>query len=198
MKSAVDNSAQNVDNPLGELGLLRWVRSLAFRVPKAAVVLVGTKCDLVPERSSQAPLDRIEDAAETIENKIQREVDHWVEKAAAAKNAKRARTLVAASEYMDSSPSGICVEEGMSLVSFSDFTGFPRVDGAEGWSCDVNAPGLLGRIIKDSRGEFRAVSMRLPLSWHRALEFLDKCAEAWRYVDLIMLEETLHLCTRDL
>lgn len=157
--SAVDNVAENAQNPLGELGVLRWVRSLTYRVPKAAVVLVGTKCDLVTDLPPHSTLNQLEAAAATVENEISSCISSWAN---------------------NNSLPQIRVEDGMSLVRFDESTGSPKVDGGKGWSCDVNEPGLLGRILRDSSGAKRAVSMKLPLSWHRALDFLDECARRHR------------------
>ncbi|CAM9736506.1 unnamed protein product, partial [Hapterophycus canaliculatus] len=155
MASAVDNVAEDAQNPLGELGVLRWVRSLTYRVPNAAVVLVGTKCDLVTDLPHLSSLERLEAAAATLQTKITGCLSSW-----AARSSSRQ----------------IHLEEGVRLVHFDKSTGSPLVDTGKGWSCDVNEPGLLGRISRDSSGNKRAVSMRLPSSWEHALDFLDKRA----------------------
>ncbi|CAM9295389.1 unnamed protein product [Ectocarpus fasciculatus] len=155
MASAVENVAENAQNPLGELGVLRWVRSLTYRVPKAAVVLVGTKCDLVTDLPPLSSLNRLEAAAATVQAKISCCISSWAKQ--------------------NSSPQ-IRLEDGMRLVRFDESTGSPQVDSDKGWPCDVNGPGLLGRTLRDSSGNKRAVSMKLPLSWHHALDFLDECA----------------------
>lgn len=139
MASAVDNVAENAQNPLGELGVLRWVRSLTYRVPRAAVVLVGTKCDLVTDFPPLSPLKRLEAAAATVETKISCYISSWAKQ--------------------NSSPQ-IRLEDGMRLVRFDESTGSPQVDNGKGWPCDVK----LGRILHDSSGNKRVVSMRLPLS----------------------------------
>lgn len=160
MATAVDSITENAQNPLGELGVLRWVRALTYRVPKAAVVLVGTKCDLVTDVPPLSPLNRLEAAAATVETKISSCISSW-----AKQNSPQIR-----------------LEKGMRLVRFDESTGSPQKDNGESWPCDVNKPGLLGRILHDSSGNKRAVSMRLPLTWHHALHFLDTCARRRRQV----------------
>ncbi|CAN0006892.1 unnamed protein product, partial [Scytosiphon promiscuus] len=159
MASAVENVVENAQNPLGEVGVLRWVRALIHRVPKAAVVLVGTKCDLVTDLPDLSSLERLEDAAEMLETKISSRITSWADR---------------------KPPPEIRVEKGVRLVQFPQSTGSSGVDHGTGWPCDFNEPGLLGRILRDPSGHKRAVSMRLPSSWRDALEFLDECARRRR------------------
>lgn len=169
---AVYNVEANAQNPLGELGVLRWVRSLTYRVPKAAVVLVGTKCDLVKDVASLSSADRLGAAAATVETSVRSSIKTWSARAAATKSAR--------SRSSNKPLSKIRVEKGMSLVSFAEQVPPPQVDDGKGWSCDVNEPGLLARLLCDSNETKRAVSMRLPLPWQRALECLDECATRLR------------------
>ncbi|CAM9581614.1 unnamed protein product [Scytosiphon promiscuus] len=170
MASAVEHVVEDDQDPLAELGVLRWLRSLAYRVPKAAVVLVGTKCDLVKSTASQSSLSRLEEAATTVEAKIRDRIRSWSQSASSAP-----RRHTAGKPWPE-----MCLEPGMRLVSLGEPSPLPQLDGDAGWSCDVNEPGLLGRILKDPSGVQRAVSMRLPFSWQRALEFLDNHAERCR------------------
>ncbi|CAN0216634.1 unnamed protein product, partial [Scytosiphon promiscuus] len=159
MASAVENVVENAQNPLGEVGVLRWVRALIHRVPKAAVVLVGSKCDLVTDLPDVSSLERLEDAAEMLETKISSRISSWTRQNSSAE---------------------ICIEKGMRLVHFDQSAGSSGVDHGTGWPCDFNKPGLLGRILRDPSGHRRAVSMRLPSSWRDALEFLDECSRRRR------------------
>ncbi|CAM9968342.1 unnamed protein product [Scytosiphon promiscuus] len=182
MERAVENVEKNAQDPLGELGVLQWVRSLAYRVPKAAVVLVGTKCDRVETTLSHSSSVRLEAAAAAIEPKIRNWITSWSTQAAARAHGVAA-SYVTWMRPEDTPPPEICLEPGMSLVSLAKSSCRPQVDGGSGWSCDVNEPGLLGRILRDPGGIKRAVSMRLPRSWQRALDFLDNYAEGCRRVD---------------
>ncbi|CAN0353599.1 unnamed protein product [Pylaiella littoralis] len=168
MANAVNTVEENARNPLGEIGVLRWVRSLTYRVPKAAVILVGTKCDLVKDTLSQCSVDRLEGAAATVESKIRSATNTWAAKAAARK--------AAGSWSLDKSSCEILLEKGMSLVSLAEPASLPQADDDKGWPCDFNQPGLLSRILRDSSETKRAVSMRLPLIWQRALACLEECA----------------------
>ncbi|CAN0053544.1 unnamed protein product [Pylaiella littoralis] len=175
MANAVNVVEENARNPLGELGVLRWVRALTYRVPKAAVILVGTKCDLVEDMPSQCSVDRLKVAAATIESKLRSSTSTWATQAAQA-----AARKAAGSRSLDKSRSEILLEKGMSLVSLAQSAGLPRADDGKGWPCDLNEPGLLPRILRDSSETKRAVSMRLPLIWQRAIACLDECATRLR------------------
>ncbi|CAN0072339.1 unnamed protein product, partial [Pylaiella littoralis] len=175
MASAVNTVEENARNLVGELGVLRWVRALTYRVPKAAVILVGTKCDLVKDTPSQCSVDRLKGAAATVESKIRSSTSTW-----AAQAAQSAARKPAGSRSLDKSRSEILLEKGMSLVSFAQSTGLPRANGGKGWPCDLNEPGLLLRILRDSSETKRAVSMRLPLIWQRAIACLEECATRLR------------------
>ncbi|CAM9777040.1 unnamed protein product, partial [Pylaiella littoralis] len=170
MANAVSTVDENARNPLGELGVLRWVRALTYRVPKAAVIVVGTKCDLVTDTPSQCSVDRLKGAAATVESKIRSSTSTWAAQAAARN---------AVWSLGKSSPE-ILLEKGMSLVSLAQSAGLQRADDGKGWQCDLNEPGLLLRILRDSSGTKRAVSMRLPLIWQRAIACLEECATRLR------------------
>lgn len=172
MAIAVANVEQKLDNLLRELGVLPWVRSLTYRVPKAAVITVGTKCDLVKGTPSQSSSDRLELAAAALQTEICRRSSTWAKHVS-----ERKENGVHSS---NKPPPEICLEKGMSLVSFEGSTGLPPVGDGKGWPCDVNEPGLLGRILRDPSKTKRAVSMLLPLGWQRAMECLEEHATLCR------------------
>lgn len=167
MESVVNNiesrTPKRTENPLEDLGALRWIRALSYRVPGANVILVGTKCDLVddsPEKTAEA---RLTGAAGEVEQEIREWIHKWTTQSS-----------------QNQSPS-ICLEEGASLVSCVLSRG--SKDG--GWPCDVSQRSLLHRIKNDDvRCKRRGVDMLLPLSWQYALDLLDDIARDTRRVFL--------------
>ncbi|CAN0414641.1 unnamed protein product, partial [Scytosiphon promiscuus] len=89
------------------VGVLQWVRALIHRVPKAAVILVGTKCDLVTDLPDLSSLERLEDAAKVLETKISSRISSWTRQNSSAE---------------------ICIEKGMRLVHFDQSAGSSGVD----------------------------------------------------------------------
>lgn len=175
MVKAVHNVEGNAWNPLEGLGVLEWVRHLAYSVPKAPVVLVGTKCDLVKDTPSQSSVDRLGEAAATVEMNIRSAISSRAANAAARKSVG---SLSSSKQFPQ-----IRLEEGMSLVSLVEPVGLPGVDDGNGWPYDLNKPGLLTRIFRDSSNTKRKVSMRMPLPWQRASEFLFEYATNLRQVN---------------
>lgn len=47
---------------LREMGICQWFQHLSWRVPDSDVVLVATKCDLLPDEKARDTADRIEKA----------------------------------------------------------------------------------------------------------------------------------------
>lgn len=154
MTSVVSNIENNTPNPLEDLGALTWVRSLSYRVPGAAVILVGTKCDLVEDLHGEPAGARMTWAAA----KVERHIRSWVLKWTTQRSESH-------------QPLSVTVEKGISLVN----CGLSRDQTNEGWPCDVSQPSLLHRIAF-SDGKARKAEAELPLSWDYALNLLDEVA----------------------
>lgn len=77
MPSVVGNIENGTSNPLEDLGALRWVRSLSFRVPGAAVILVGTMCDRVKDTDGETTEARLSRAAGMVEDNIRSWIHKW-------------------------------------------------------------------------------------------------------------------------
>ncbi|CAM9558113.1 unnamed protein product, partial [Hapterophycus canaliculatus] len=151
--SKMEWGAENASN-LESLAIAPWLRHLTFRVPSANVVLVGNKSDLVANKDEVA-------------SEVQRQSQEW---------------LASWKESVPGhEPRGVSLEGGVSLVSCAPSGCFalPSRRG-RGWHCDKNKPGLLGRITHDVNGDARALTMRLPSSYHLALELLEKLASCRR------------------
>ncbi|CAM9894635.1 unnamed protein product [Ectocarpus sp. 12 AP-2014] len=77
MPSVVGNIENGTSNPLQNLGALRWVRSLSFRVPVAAVILVGSMCDRVKDTDGETTEARLSRAAGMVEDNIRSWIHKW-------------------------------------------------------------------------------------------------------------------------
>lgn len=159
MPRVVSNIENNVTDPLEDLGALRWVRSLSYRVPGAAVILVGTKCDLVEDLQGETAEARMTAAAAEMEQKIR----SWVIKWTTLRRPSH-RSL------------GIAIEEGVSLVN----CGLSCEPSDQGWPCDVGEPSLLRRITHNG-GVARRADPELPVSWGYALSLVDEVAQRMRW-----------------
>ncbi|CAM9529127.1 unnamed protein product [Ectocarpus sp. 6 AP-2014] len=158
MPSVVGNIENGTSNPLEDLGALRWVRSLSFRVPGAAVILVGTMCDRVQDTDGETTEARLSRAAGMVEDNIRSWIHKWTTQRLHNHHAQ-----------------SIAFENGVSLVNCG--LSCDELDG--GWPCDVSQPSLLHRItFKD--GKARGVDADLPLSWGCALSLLDETARRVR------------------
>eukprot|EP00752_Nemacystus_decipiens_P016125 g14419.t2 len=142
---------------LEELAIAPWLRYLTFRVPDANVLLVGNKWDEVVKSKEQVEVD--------VETQSGRWLSAWEEKAHRHK------------------PQRLSLEAGVSLVSCAPSvlrTMASSVGKGTGWPCDRSTPGLFHRIIYNSDGEKRAVTMTLPRSYQLALEMLKELTPSSR------------------
>lgn len=159
MQGAVSSTESHSESSLEDLGILRWMRSLSYRVPGASAILVGSHCDCVGNSPDQTALERLYAAASDVESQSQKWVHKWT------------------TQRQHSQFPIINLEEGVSLVDCRSTRGEIK----ESWPCDVNSPSLLHRITHTDDGcTPRGVDMLLPLSWKHALDLLDKIAQETR------------------
>lgn len=172
-------------NKLQELRICDWLRSLSFRIPDSDVVVVATKCDLVPGGM-----------ADGIAWRVERAVRSWLER------------------WRDSEMTAVHVEDRVSLTSCvatsapeeegEDVLGKRKQPDESMWACDWrevvgddSKTSLLDRVLYNRKGDLRGADMVLPRSWNVALEVLEALGAGRQAQDTAPLLRLL-LCFRRL
>lgn len=145
---------------LEELGVCGWLRCLSWRVPDCNVILVGTKCDLLPEKVMKDVARRLEDAC-------RKWLENWAE------TGKK-----------------INIEPGVSLTSCKPRGIYSKAKdrwqkSKDRWQCDRGkgldgacTTSLLYRITHNSQGDgHRGTGTTIPRGWRIAQHVLDALAK---------------------
>lgn len=163
---------------LEALEVCHWLRVLSWRVPGCNVLLVGTKCDLLPPES-------IEDVEERIEAACRTWTERWelqgmninVEPGVVLTSCVTPSEGEAASGDNSASLSASSAE--MKMSSRAHEKPMPTVSEGRNWpsdfseSPDSGSAGLLHRITHTVDGMSRAARMTTPRGWDLALTVLD-------------------------
>ena len=142
-----------------ELRVCDWLRSLSLRIPDSDVVIVATKCD------------RAAGMAGEMAGRMERAIRKWLEIwSGSDMTAVRVEVGVSLTSCAASAP-----QEKGSAVSVEN-----EILGDSMWACDWRQdsrddrlPGLLHRVIYNSKGGLRGAALVLPKSWNIALAVLE-------------------------
>lgn len=168
---ATDEQQLAIDiHRLETLGVCPWLRFLSWRLPECHVILVGSKCDLLPPGMANDTAQRIEKACQT-----------WL--AAWGESSKTIRLEPGVSMTSCAIPTGLA-STMMDVVDSMDVLQLWR---KRPWPCDWEMPdwdtgrGLLKRLTHDEGGETsRGAEMAIPHAWFIALAMLEALGERRR------------------